>query len=51
MASPGNLHCANCICALSFPIIAFTAFTIYSQLLALLTISVLVAIHFSCILP
>jgi len=28
-----------------------TAFTIYSQLLALLTISVLVAIHFSCILP
>jgi len=28
-----------------------TAFTIYFQLLALLTISVLVAIHFSCILP
>jgi len=28
-----------------------TAFTIYFQLLALLTISVLVAIYFSCILP
>jgi len=28
-----------------------TAFTIYSQLLALLTIFVLVAVHFSCILP